>query len=223
MFWKRKTEEKLEMIDHSIRVSFLKVKNDTQTIHKWLEYLYKKSVYHEQVIMSLNDELSSIPKRPEDIKKIIDYYYSYEGLLNKISHLNSRIDELIESKNREKQNLSDSAKSFQLPETLAGDNALDDISKRLKKLEHKKISMKEKLMKRLTKNSKDYVKGLLISYIKKYGSITATQLKDIVVEEQCLCSKSSFYRMLEEVGLDENIGVMWRGKEKHYLYKVKNF
>ena len=173
--------------------------------------------------MSLNDELSSIPKRPEDIKKIIDYYYSYEGLLNKISHLNSRIDEIIESQNKEKQSLSVSAKSPQHPEVLEGGDILDNIAKRLKKLEHRKIFMKEKIMKRLTKNSKDYVKGMVISYIKKYGSITATQLKDMVVEEQGLCSKSSFYRMLEEVESDENIGVVWQGKEKHYLYKINNF
>lgn len=223
MFWKRKTEEKLKVIDYSIRASFLKVKNDTQTIHKWLYYLYKKSIYQEQVIQSLKEELSWIPKRPEDIKKIIDHYYSYEEISNKLSHINHRIDGIIELQNKEKQNSVPLVKNSQSQERLSEDTTIDYISKRLKKLEQAKMSMREKLMKRLTKNSKEYIKGMLVGYIKKYGSITATQLKDMVVEEQGLCSKSSFYRMLEEVELDENIGVMRQGKEKHYLYKIKNF
>jgi len=223
MFWKRKTEEKLEIIDYSIRASFLNVKKDNQLIHKWIDYLYKRLIYQEQVIKSLNEELSLIPKRPEDIKKIIDHYYSYDELSNKISYLNYRIDKIAELQIQEKQTPISSVKNLPLQETLLEDAAIEHIAKRLKKLGQGKTSMREKIMKRLTKNSKDYLKGMLIGYIKKYGSITATQLKDMMVEEQGLCSKSSFYRMLEEVELEENIGVMRQGKEKHYLYKIKNF
>ena len=75
-------------------------------------------------------------------------------------------------------------------------------------------------MKRLTRNSKEYVKSVIISYIRKYERISALQLKDIIVEEQNLCSKSSFYRLLEEVeGIDE-LGVIKQGKEKHYVSKA---
>jgi len=80
--------------------------------------------------------------------------------------------------------------------------------------------MKEKIVKRLTRNSKEYVKSVIISYIRKYERISALQLKDIIVEEQNLCSKSSFYRLLEEVeGIDE-LGVIKQGKEKHYVSKA---
>ena len=75
-------------------------------------------------------------------------------------------------------------------------------------------------MKRLTRNSKDYVKGVILSYIMKYGRISSLQLKEIVVDEQNFCSKSSFYRLLEEIEEKEEIGVVKEGKEKHYFSKI---
>jgi len=42
----------------------------------------------------------------------------------------------------------------------------------------------------------------------------------MVVIEQGLCSKSSFYRILEEMELLEEIEVARRGKENFYLYKA---
>ena len=70
----------------------------------------------------------------------------------------------------------------------------EELKSRLEKLEQKKAIIKEKIIKRITKNSKEYVKSIIISYIKKYGKISALQLKEMVVEEQGLCSKSSLRR-----------------------------
>ena len=97
---------------------------------------------------------------------------------------------------------------------------MSHIEKRLEKLEQKKASMREKIMKRLTRNSKEYVKSVMMSYIKKYESVSALQLKDIIVDEQQFCSKSSFYRLLEELEDLDEIGVVKRGKEKHYITKA---
>ena len=58
---------------------------------------------------------------------------------------------------------------------------------------------------------------MVLSYIKKYWEITALQLKEMVVEEQGLCSKSSFYRLLQEIEERGDIGVVKEGKEKHYM------
>ena len=77
-------------------------------------------------------------------------------------------------------------------------------------------------MKRLTRNSKEYVKSVILSYIKKYERISALQLKEIVVDEQNFCSKSSFYRLLEEIEQLDDIGVIKEAKEKHYLYNAPN-
>ena len=43
----------------------------------------------------------------------------------------------------------------------------------------------------------------------------------MVVEEQGLCSKSSFYRLLDEIEEEPEIGVMKKGKEKHYIAKIQ--
>ena len=102
---------------------------------------------------------------------------------------------------------------------------IGQLHQRLEKLEAKKATIKEKIIKRITKNSKDYIKSIILSYIKKYSKITALQLKEMVVEEQGLCSKSSFYRLLEELEEEPELGVIKKGKEKHYIAKLtkKNY
>ena len=48
-------------------------------------------------------------------------------------------------------------------------------------------------------------------------------LKEIVVDEQNLCSKSSFYRLLEEIEQLDDVGVIKHGKEKHYVSKARAY
>ena len=70
-------------------------------------------------------------------------------------------------------------------------------------------------------------KDLLTKMDEKIQTIrkAALQLKEIVVEEQALCSKSSFYRLLEEIEQEPEIGVVKKGKEKHYITNIskKNY
>ena len=90
----------------------------------------------------------------------------------------------------------------------------------MRKPADQKTAIKEKIIKKITKNSKNYIKSVIYSLIKKYGRISAPQLKEIVVEEQGLCSKSSFYRLLSELESDNEVGIIRQGKEKLYLYKT---
>ena len=76
------------------------------------------------------------------------------------------------------------------------------------------------MLRRLVRNSKDYIKGVILSLIKKYGKIPALQLRDMVVEEQSLCSRSSFYRLLDELEAADMVGVVASGREKVYLAKA---
>ena len=105
---------------------------------------------------------------------------------------------------------------------------IDEIHRRLDMLEQKqgqkvveakKYEARERLIKRVVKNSKDYVISVMLSMLQRYGKIRASQLKEIVVDEQGLCSKSSFYRLLSELENDDRIGFLSHGKEKIYLYK----
>lgn len=222
MFWKKEneSEKNIKQINEIIKKSFANVKKDTTNIFQWLNYFHKKNIEQEEMIKRLQLELSYMPKTREDIRRIIDDYYSFETLMAKIRDLNSRIDELASEQLKITHEIS-LAPQQHVKEGPAGIKTdLSSIEKRLEKLELRKSSIKEKIIKKLTRNSKEYVKSLILSYIKKYEKISAFQLKEIVVDEQSFCSKSSFYRLLEEVEQSDDIGVIKQGKEKVYFSKA---
>lgn len=207
MFWnKSKIEKRLLQLHNLLAQSFGNVKRDTNTIFQWLNYFYRKNLEQEQLIKQLQLELSYTPKTKEDIKRILDDYYSYEPILKRIKELDEKIEAL---------------KTKKMPyfEPQRPIYELEEVKARLNRLEQKKASIKEKIIKRITKNSKDYVKSIILSYIKKYEKISALQLKEMIVDEQGMCSKSSFYRILEEIENMEEIATIKEGKEKHYMAK----
>ena len=220
MFWRKSDQagKKLDQMNELLKKSFANVKRDTTNIFQWLNYFHKKSMEQEQIIKNFQLELSYMPKTREDIRRIIDDYYSFESIISKMRDLNTKVDELT----RIQMQSTRLAQQYQAPlKELPNELPMDisHIEKRLEKLEQKKVSMKEKIVKKLTRNSKEYVKSVILSYIKKYERISALQLKEIIVDEQNFCSKSSFYRLLEEIEQFDYIGVIKQGKEKHYISK----
>lgn len=153
-------------------------------VTNWLQYFHQKHQQHDFRLDMIEQQLSYIPKSPQEIKQIIDSYYSYDNLHDRIHEISRRLDEIEQ-----------------------------------KKYEPKQI-VKERIIKKIAKNSKDYVKNLIFSLIKKYGKISAPQLKEMIVHEQGLCSKSSFYRLLEELESDEEINIVKQGKEKIFFSKT---
>ena len=208
MFWLKtkkqsSTERKLTQMHHLLAMSFSNVKNDTQKIFQWLNFLHQKNMDQESMIKQLQLELSYMPKKPEDIRKIVDTYYSFDNMMERIKMINEKVD-----------NLSVQGTAPQVQPVM------HEIEHRLADLEEqKKATIRDKVVKRVTRNSKEYVKNLMLSYIRKYTQIGALQLKDMVVYDQGLCSKSSFYRLLDEIEALEDIGTVKRGKQKYYLYK----
>ncbi len=206
MFWVKKqsnTERKISQLNNLLVRSFSNVKNDTQKIFQWLNFLHQKNMDQESMIKQLQLELSYMPKKPEDIRKIVDTYYSFDNMMERIKMINEKVD-----------NLSVQGTAPQVQPVM------HEIEHRLADLEEqKKATIRDKVVKRVTRNSKEYVKNLMLSYIRKYTQIGALQLKDMVVYDQGLCSKSSFYRLLDEIEALEDIGTVKRGKQKYYLYK----
>lgn len=140
------------------------------------------------------------------VRESIDEYYLYHDINSKLNLFQTQINELKSSQITKSQPSS-------------------EIIAKLGAIEHQKsnlrANLREKLLKKITKNSKDYLKNMLVSMIHKYEKISAHQLREMVVEEQGLCSKSSFYRILEELEELSDISTVWQGKEKTYLVKVK--
>jgi hypothetical protein len=233
---KKNVETGLVQLNNLLTSSFQNVQKDTAYIMQWLGHFYNKNLQQEQQIKQLQEQLNYIPKSKQEIRNIVDEFYSYEPLLNRIKELNQRVESLRESHNELHQKHHELSPKFEeklqglktqietktvvTPEKLST-TEVDHLSQRLEKLEAKKATIKEKIIKRITKNSKDYIKSIILSYIRKYGKITALQLKEMVVEEQGLCSKSSFYRLLDEIEEEPEIGVMKKGKEKHYIAKIQ--
>ncbi len=225
---KSKFEKKFSQLNSLLLRSFSNVRNDTNTIYQWINYLNKKNIQQEQVISQLRTELSHMPKSKEEIKAILDSHYSYEPILQKVRELNEKIEIIRREKLLENEpilrrinELEARMEALKKQEILPSEptNELENIRVRLENLEQKKAAIKEKIIKRITKNSKEYVKSIILSYIKKYEKISALQLKEMVVDEQGLCSKSSFYRILEEIEEMEEIACLKKGKEKHYMAK----
>ena len=219
MFFPRKkqnTELQLARLNNMLAASFANVRRDTGMIFQWLNYLYKKSIEQENTIRQLRHHISRMPASKMQLKQLIDEIYSFEDISKRIDTLSIRLDTLSR-----REIVPVGTETGTRTEAEAVDETrLENIQNRLEKLEEKKQTLKEKLMKKITKNSKEYVKTIILSYIKKYEKISALKLKEMLVDEQALCSKSSFYRLLEEIEELDEISVLKKGKEKHYLSKI---
>jgi len=198
-------ESKFFQLNNLLKASFLNVKKDTANIFKWIDYFHQRTMQQEQKITDLKNELSLLPKTRQEIKDIVDQFYSYEAISTRIEDIEKRLN---------------NAYKAQIPASQTEELRFLELHKRLERLEQKKAGLKEKLVKKITKSSKNYVKAIIISYIKKYEKISALQLKEMIVDEQALCSKSSFYRILEEIEEQEDIGIIKKGKEKEYMSKI---
>lgn len=190
------SERRFEKLHSVLSVAFDKIKQETHLIFSWINHFNKLHQEHSQRLARIEQHLNYLPQQHE-IRQLIDYHYSYASLHQKIEELHKRIAE-IEAK-----------KSVQYQPCLSPSQSRQE----------KTSNLKEKLVQRISKNSKDYIKTVILSLIKKYNKITCPQLKEIVVDEQGLCSKSSFYRMLEELEHEKEIEVMQTKKEKMFFAK----
>ena len=149
-----KIEKRISQMNNLLLRSFTNVKNDTQKLFQWMNYMHQKSQEQENQIKQLQLELSYIPKKPEDIRKIIDTYYSFDNITERIKMVNERID-----------NISKGRSEPHIPVTHP---EMHEIEQRLTELEEqKKATIREKVVKRVTRNSKEYVKQLMLTYIRK--------------------------------------------------------
>lgn len=201
--WPFKDEEKQwKQFQILLKNSFGNVKSDTAKIFEWLNYFHQKFQKQEQVIQELKAQLEAMPKTPHQIKQIIDQFYSYEHIHNRMEQINKKINLLADMHDTHNQKINNLHNKFDnLPEP------------------EKRETIKQKIVKKLTRNSKNYVKTVILSYIEKYHKISALQLKEMLVEEQGICSKSSFYRLLQELEDDGKVSMIQEGKNKIYMAK----
>jgi len=209
-FFSRKKEDnnKIAKMNHSLSVSFHRVKQDTQKIFQWLQYFQQKAAANEQQLQHHTSQIQElfrkfefVPASREELKTLIDTYYSRYDSSSRIEELKAKIDKLI---------------SIQGP-AMDQIQALRDRLEALETRQKPRAHFRERIVQKIQKSSKEYVKNLVLSYIRKYEKISALKLREMVVEEQGLASKSSFYRILEEIGQLDEVEMMQEGKQKFYF------
>jgi methyl-accepting chemotaxis protein len=161
--------------------------------------------------LSASDNSIQIKELSYNIEKISGEVAKVDHKVEALSYLAPKVDAL-------RNQLSEHITSPHVPTEM--ETRLTEIQERLKNLVVKK-SPKDKLVQKVTKNSHDYLRAMILSYIKKYEKISAFQLREMIVEEQNLTSKSSFYRIMEEIEEMEDITTIREGKEKVYLSNIK--
>ena len=193
-----------------------RVRQDTTALYQWVEYLYHLNLAQHTAMNTLHE-------KNEQLTKIIDDLKLHAGEHKKL------IGELHEKMHSAKV----SPEEIRL--IIDGHQGMEQLRSRVNVIEQKvstypvqrvepvrsaQLPLKEKILRRISRNSKDYIKGVIRGLIFKYGKISALQLRDIIVDEQGLCSKSSFYRLLDEVESDEGVGMEQEGKEKEYFARM---
>jgi len=187
------TKKDLSSLDVKLGKSFKGVKTDTKTLYEWIKYMNQKIESQQIILESLNQKISNLPSS--------DYGKEIKDTMENIHVLNSKLNETIHFCHHL-------------------DQKTDHINHNLVKDKTPIKSFKEKLIKKITKNSKNYVKTIILNLISKYEGLSSTKLREIVVEEQGLCSKSSFYRTLTELEKSGELEVHYEGPERIYLPKL---
>lgn len=218
VFFLNRVGKRLDVLDQNLEVSFDRVRQDTENIYEWLRYLYDLAKsQHEQLsqkaelidthesqiamqqrlIHELKQEVNIIPKSREEMKALLDEVYSLQPILERINTVENRLLQMESRRSIPVQQLS------------------------IEPVQQSVSALKERVLKRIAKNSKEYIKSVVRGVISKYGRISALQLREMIVEEQGLCSKSSFYRILEELEQENAMLLASRGKEKVYVSTSK--
>ncbi len=145
---------------------------------------------------------------------------SFKKIKEDIHVLNQWINYLHQKQNEQDNIISELKELTVEKDDVQISKELRSIISRLEKLEARKPikDMRDKFAKKISKNSKQYVKSFILSLIQKHSKISALSIREIVVEERGLCSKSSLYRLLSEIESSEDVAVIQEGKEKVYLY-----
>ena len=149
-------------------------------------------------IEDLRKLVREIPHMQSQLKQLVDYYYSNEKELRKIKEIDSEVISI-----NAKLEKFGTHNQFGMAAQIGYLSEIKELRQKVDQIEKttipKRMPLRERLIKKITQRSKEYVKNLLVSYIRKYEQISALKLREMIVEEQGIASKSSFYRILDEL------------------------
>lgn len=216
MFFQRKEERHLEHRQNSL---FEKVREEMSLLTQWLHYFYKKNDEHDIRLRLLEQHAHS---KKGDSEKVASLEKQHQHIVSQLTQTQRRLHIVLEAQEPLLKKLEELEKKMHH----ADSGKLAEVHKRISLLEQKgphstPHTAKQRLAEKVAKKSKEYIKHTICALITKYGRIAGLQLREIVVDEQHLCSKSTFYRLLQELENETSIGSLREVKEKFYFAQLE--
>lgn len=79
--------------------------------------------------------------------------------------------------------------------------------------------LQERVLRRVSTDGKDYMKDMILTQLRKTPNLRGQRLRERIVDEERLCSRSSFYRLLEELEAEGHVSFVVEGKHKVYVLR----
>jgi len=224
-------ESKIPQMAMAMQNSFQRVKNDMDNVNAWLNHLYSQDSHRQTMIEDMRNQITHLSSRIESSNNNSESHShpEMEGVLTRVQSAEAKVHHLsvsIHSIQPVMSKIAELNSKINLVEESQKTifDRLKDISSRVGQSEVTRtrthMNLREKIVRKIAKHSKEYIKNIILSTISKYDQIAALQLREMIVEEQGLCSKSTFYRLLEEIEADDNVNMVSKGKEKMYIPKI---
>jgi len=215
-------------LEENIKTSFAGVRSDTDTLWQWVQYLQSQN---DEMRRSLDDNTAAVKQLPtaeivrQEVQEAIDKSDVFSQLMDRIRHVEHRVDRLAHVEQRisviegSQKDVFSRLKELHSHVSEVGNLRRQNVIPRTVSGPSQTITpLQEKAVKLAARNSKELIKQSIRKLIRLHGKISGVALRESIVSEQGLCSKSSFYRILEEMEDTDDITVSQDGKEKTYFW-----
>jgi hypothetical protein len=221
-------ESRMSQMAVALQASFQRVRNDMDNVNAWMNYFHHQDSQRQAEFGEMKSQLAHFSSRIES-QHGSHTHPEMDGMASRMKAAEDKIQHALVSVHSVQPVMS---KIAELNSKIAiVEQAQKSVFERLKevslKAEHASVprartatNLREKIAKKIARHSKEYIKNIIISTISKYDQVPALKLREMIVEEQGLCSKSTFYRLLEEIEAEESVSMIARGKEKLYIPKI---
>lgn len=197
MFFNNKAHRRIDGLHESLKESFGKVRSDNKNLTAWIRHLQQQNVFQRKILQRLNLRQRQFLKRSEVIE-IMKAEYPSDVHLERIESISSRIENL----EKLLQKMPNKVKSEPI-------------------VRHS--NLQKKIVKSVARQSKEYIKKAMLALCHKYNQMSANMLREMVVDEQKLCSRSSFYRLISELNTDGLLSVVSTGSDRIFVANRKVF
>ena len=236
---------KIGLLDVKLTNSFSNVRDDIDNLYSWVEFLKNLVDSQSENYIGINKRLGHVEWQMGHFEQIYGNLDRLNAAAGRLASMQSKIDAISggydASAMAELQSRLDGLSEGY--SSLIG--SMDAIKVRLKGVEssertvtvqtqpsqdmqppahdntvqnRNKPRLQEKVMRSVSRSSKEFLKNTILSMIRREGEISALALRESIVENQGIASKSTFYRLLEELDSDGSIEMVRVGKEKHYFH-----